>query len=189
MTPWSPSLADDPVESVVGGWLQSPARPEPPLPGPAHYSLSVGRARLTRLRASRCLERIYMVVECPSACVCWMERWWRSGGGEGARVCRGSRPARSLSLGVWSSWRVARVRANASGAGPSDGACSIGTSAPADASTLVPPAHASERARWPLRARARVSCFLIGCRGVVSAADWLVGWPRARAVSVFNKIL
>lgn len=39
------------------------------------------------------------------------------------------------------------------------------------------------------RARARVSCFLIGCRGVVSAADWLVGWPRARAVSVFNKIL
>jgi len=76
---------------------------------------------------------------------------------------------------------VTRVRANASGAGPSDGACSIGTSAPADASTLVPPAHASERARWPLRARARVSCFLIGCRGVVSAADWLVGWPRARA--------
>lgn len=174
-------LADDTVESVVGGWLQSPARPEPPLSGSAHYSLSVGRARLTRLRASRCLERIYMVVECPSACVCWMERWWRSGGGEGARVCRGSRPARSLSLGVWSSWRVARVRANASGAGPSDGACSIGTSAPADASTLVPPAHASERADGHCaRADVLLSDWVSRCR----VGRRLVGWLATRARGV-----
>jgi len=142
--------------------------------------------------ASPCfsMPRAYLYGCRVSVCVCVLdgalveERW-----GEGACVCRGSRPARSLSLGVCSLWRVARVRANASGAGPSDGpAQSAPRRRPTPRLWFLLPTRASEP-MVTARARARVSCFLIGCRGVVSAADWLVGWPRARAVSVFNKIL
>lgn len=75
--------------------------------------------------------------------------------GERARVCVAGLAPLGRCPWVSGARSVTRVRANASGAGPSDGACSIGTSALADASTLVPPAHASERARWSLRARAR----------------------------------
>jgi len=110
--------------------------------------------------------------------------------GERARVC----VAGLVPLGrcPWMSGArsVTRVCANASGAGPSDGACSIGTSAPADASTLVPPAHASERADGHC-ARARAGVLLSDWVSRCRVGRRLVGWlaTRARAVSVFNKIL